>query len=330
MRLPTSFPTLCLTASALLLSQVLFSQSATAQQIKAADVHPKDYPNVVAMKDMGEKLKVATDGRLEMKTFPGGVLGDEKQMIEQAQMGAIDIIRVSMTPVASILPEINVFTLPYIFRDEDHLHKVLDGKIGQEIGGKITDNKNSKLVFLGWMDGGTRHLITKQPVIKPEDLSGMKIRVQGSPIALATLKSMGANALSMGVSEVFSGMQTGVIDGTENNQPTFVAHNYLPVVKNYTLSGHFIIPEVFLYSKAKWDKLSAEDQQTILTLAKEAQTEQRVLWTAYEQQAHEKMKAGGVQYHEIDRDYYYKATQPVRDEFGKGHEDLIKQIGDVQ
>ncbi|AHM73331.1 TRAP transporter substrate-binding protein [Yersinia hibernica] len=325
MKFPKPLPTLCLA-----ISTILFSQIATAQQIKAADVHPKDYPNVVAVKNMGDKLKTATDGRLEIKTFPGGVLGDEKQMIEQAQMGAIDIIRVSMTPVASILPEISVFTLPYMFRDEDHLHKVLDGKIGQEIGDKITNSKDSKLVFLGWMDAGTRNLITKQPVIKPEDLKGMKIRVQGSPIALATLKAMGANSLSMGVSEVFSGMQTGVIDGTENNEPTFVAHNYMPVVKNYTLSGHFIIPELFLYSKTKWDKLSPEDQQAILKLAKEAQAEQRVLWQAYVQQSHDKMKAGGVQYHEIDHDHYYKATQSVRDEFGKDYQDLIQQISTVQ
>lgn len=109
-------------------------------------------------------------------------------MIEQAQLGAIDIIRVSMTPVAAILPEINVFTLPYIFRDEDHMHKVLDGMIGGEIGDRLTANSKSRLVFLGWMDAGTRNLITKNPVIKPEDLHGMKIRVQASPIALDTLK----------------------------------------------------------------------------------------------------------------------------------------------
>lgn len=234
---------------------VLAAQAASAQTLRAADVHPADYPNVVAVKHMGEKLSAATDGRLDIKTFPGGVLGDEKQMIEQAQLGAIDIIRVSMSPVAAILPEINVFTLPYVFRDEDHLHKVLDGAIGQEIGDRLTANSQSRLVFLGWMDAGTRNLITKDPVVKPEDLKGMKIRVQTSPVSLDTLKAMGANAIAMGTSEVFSGMQTGVIDGTENNPPTFVAHNYLPVAKNYTWSKHFIIPELFLFSKAKWDKL---------------------------------------------------------------------------
>ena len=134
-----------------------FACTVSAQTIKAADVHPEGYPNVVAVQHMGEKLKQQTDGKLEIKVFPGGVLGDEKQMIEQAQMGAIDMIRVSMAPVAAILPDIEVFTLPYVFRDEDHMHKVIDGDIGKQIGDKLTANPKSRLVFLGWMDSGTRN-----------------------------------------------------------------------------------------------------------------------------------------------------------------------------
>ncbi|AFJ48565.1 TRAP transporter substrate-binding protein [Shimwellia blattae] len=312
-------------------SALLFTtQGAIAQTFRAADVHPADYPNVVAVKHMGEKLKTATDGRLEIKTFPGGVLGDEKQTIEQAQIGAIDIIRVSMTPVAAILPEINVFTLPYIFRDEDHMHKVLDGMIGKEIGDRLTASKQSRLVFLGWMDAGTRNLITKAPLAKAEDLNGMKIRVQASPVSLDTLKAMGANPVAMGVSEVFSGMQTGVVDGTENNPPTYVAHNYLPVAKNYTWSKHFIIPELFLFSKVKWDKLKKEDQELIIKLAKEAQAEQRELWQIYNAKSLETMKANGVNFQDVDIKYYYTATQSVRDKYGKDHQELIKRIQDVQ
>ena len=316
-----------------LLSMCLLGAAVTCVQaatLRAADVHPKGYPNVVAVEHMGEKLAAATDDRLEIKVFPSGVMGDEKQMIEQAQLGAIDMIRVSMAPVAAILPEIEVFTLPYVFRDEDHLHKVLDGEIGQQIGDKITGSANSRLVFLGWMDGGTRNLITKQPVLTPEELHGMKIRVQGSPVAINTLKAMGANAVPMGVSEVFSGMQTGVIDGTENNPPTFIAHNYLPVVKNYTLSGHFIIPELFLYSKVKWDKLSKEDQQLITKLAKEAQAEQRQLWATYNQQSIDKMTAGGVKFHEIDKTAWIEATKPIRDKYAAQHQQLMQAIADVQ
>lgn len=316
---------LCLSTASL-----LFAPAVMAQVIKAADVHPQGYPNVVAVQNMGEKLIQQTDGKLEIKVFPGGVLGDEKQMIEQAQMGAIDIIRVSMAPVAAILPDIEVFTLPYVFRDEDHMHKVIDGDIGKSIGEKLTNNPKSRLVFLGWMDSGTRNLITKAPVATPEALKGLKIRVQGSPVALATLKAMGANAVAMGVSEVYSGMQTGVIDGAENNPPTFVAHNYLPIAKNYTLSGHFITPEMLLYSKVKWDKLSADDQQKILTLARDAQAEQRTLWQAYNADAVEKMKAGGVKFQEIDKAVFVKATEPVRAQYGDKHQDLMKAIADVK
>jgi tripartite ATP-independent transporter DctP family solute receptor len=320
-----AFAGLCLSTAS-----VLFAQASYAQVIKAADVHPEGYPNVVAVQHMGEKLRQQTHGEVEIKVFPSGVLGDEKQMIEQAQMGAIDMIRVSMAPVAAILPDVEVFTLPYVFRDEDHMHKVIDGDLGKEIGDKLTSNPKSRLVFLGWMDSGTRNLITKNPVVKPEDLRGMKIRVQGSPVALATLKDMGANSVAMGVSEVYSGMQTGVIDGAENNPPTFIAHNYMPVAKNYTLSGHFITPEMLLYSKVKWDRLSADDQKKILTLAREAQMEQRELWNAYNKQALEKMKAGGVQFHEIDKAWFVKATEPVRQQYGEKHQDLMKAIADVQ
>lgn len=316
--------TLCVSGVA-----ALFAPSVLALTIKAADVHPEGYPNVVAIEKMGEKLKQQTAGKLEIKMFSNGVLGDEKQMIEQAQMGAIDMIRVSTAPVAAILPEMEVFTLPYIFADEEHMHKVIDGNIGKELGDKITNNPRSKLVFLGWMDAGTRNLITKAPVPTPEALKGMKIRVQGSPVALDTLKAMGASAVTMGVSEVFSGMQTGVIDGAENNPPTFVAHNYLPVAKNYTLSGHFIAPEIFLYSKVKWDKLSAEDQEKIKTLAREAQFEQRKLWDIYNQQALDKMKAGGVNFQEIDKGYFIKATEPVRIKYGEKNKELMQAIADA-
>ncbi|NUU65722.1 TRAP transporter substrate-binding protein [Enterobacteriaceae bacterium BIT-l23] len=310
-------------------ASLLFAPVAAAQVIKAADVHPEGYPNVVAVQQMGEKLEKATNGELEIKTFPNGVLGDEKQLIEQAQVGAIDMIRVSMAPVSSILPATEVFTLPYVFRDEDHMHKVIDGPVGKKLGTMLTQDPNSRLVFLGWMDPGTRNLITKKPVLKAEDLKGMKIRVQGSPVAIDSLKAMGANAVAMGVSEVFSGLQTGVVDGAENNPPTYVAHNYMPVAKHYTLSEHMIVPEMLLYSRVKWDKLSADQQQLIMKLAHEAQFEQRKLWQAYNQQALEKMKAGGVQFHKIDKTPFIEATAPVREKYGKAYPELMKAIADV-
>ncbi|MFH8135399.1 TRAP transporter substrate-binding protein [Pantoea osteomyelitidis] len=311
-------------------SAALFSGAASAKVLKVAEVQPAGYPTVVALEHMGDKLKQATDGRLEMKVFAGGVLGDEDQTLQQVQLGAVDMIRVSLAPVTTIAPETSVLTLPYIFRDEDHMHKVLDGDVGKEIVDKFNKDPNTRMVFLGWTDAGVRNMITKKPMEKPEDLKGMKIRVQNSPISLATLKAMGANPVAMGVSEVFSAMQTGVVDGTENNPPTFVAHNYMPVAKYYTLTGHFMQPEMILFSKPSWDRLSADDQALLKKLGKEAQDEERQLWAKYTQESLDKMKAGGVTFQKIDRDYFMKATQPVRDQFGGKYQDLMKQIADVK
>lgn len=309
---------------------ILFSAAASAQVLKVAEVQPAGYPTVVALQSMGEKLKTATNGRLEMKIYAGGVLGDEDQALQQVQLGAIDMIRVSLAPVTTIAPETSVLTLPYIFRDVAHMHKVLDGDVGKEIVEKFDQDPNTRMVFLGWTDAGERNMITKKPLAKPEDLKGMKIRVQNSAISLATLKAMGANPVAMGVSEVFSAMQTGVVDGTENNPPTFVAHNYMPVAKYYTLSGHFIQPEMILFSKRAWDRMKPEDQVLLKKLGKEAQDEERQLWATYTDQSIAKMKAGGVTFQQTNRDYFVKATQPVRDQFGGKYQSLMTQIADVK
>ncbi|YCH29998.1 TRAP transporter substrate-binding protein [Erwinia sp. D4-22] len=314
-----------------LASTALFASTvASAKVLKVAEVQPAGYPTVVALEHMGEKLKQATDGRLEMRVYAGGTLGDEEQTLQQVQLGAVDMIRVSLAPVSTIAPETGVLTLPYVFRDEAHMHHVLDGEPGKAIVEKFEQNPRSRMVFLGWTDAGVRNMITKDPITKPEDLKGMKIRVQNSAISLATLKAMGANPVAMGVSEVFSAMQTGVVDGTENNPPTFVAHNYLPVAKYYTLTGHFIQPEMILFSKRSWDKLSAEDQTLLRKLGKEAQEDERKLWAAYNQQSLDKMKAGGITFQQIDRDVFMKATQPVRDQYGKDYQDLMQQIAAVK
>ncbi|WP_033784053.1 TRAP transporter substrate-binding protein [Pantoea sp. 9140] len=312
------------------LAAMIASATATAQVIKVAEVQPAGYPTVVALQHMGDKLKQATDGRLEMKLYAGGVLGDEDQTLQQVQLGAIDMIRVSLAPVTSIAPETSVLTLPYIFRDVNHMHNVLDGDIGREIADKFDNDPNARMVFLGWTDAGERNMITKKPLAKPDDLKGMKIRVQNSAISLATLKAMGANPVAMGVSEVFSAMQTGVVDGTENNPPTFVAHNYMPVAKYYTLSGHFIQPEMILFSKRAWDRLKPDDQALLKKLGKEAQDEERQLWATYTEASIAKMKAGGITFQQTDRDFFVKATQPVRDQFGGKYQDLMTRIAEVK
>lgn len=304
--------------------------AAHAQTMKAADVHPAGYPTVVAVENMGKKLDAATKGRIKFQMFPGSVLGGEKEMIEQTQVGAIQLLRTSLGPVGPVVPEVDVFNMPFVFRDVNHMRAVIDGPIGQELLDKITAS-SARLVGLAWMDSGSRSLYTKKPVRKPEDLKGQKIRMMGNPLFVDTMNAMGGNGISMGYGEVFSALQTGVIDGAENNPPTlYTANHYKAGAKYYTQTNHLIIPEILVMSKVTWDKLSPADQQLVKKAAREAQMEQRTLWDKATADYTARLKAEGVEFISIDNKPFYEATQPVRDKYGAKFADLMKRIAAVR
>ena len=298
--------------------------------MKAADVHPAGYPNVVAIENMGKKMEAATNGRIKFQMFPGSVLGGEKEMIEQTQVGAIQILRTSLGPIGPVVPDVNVFNMPFVFRNEAHMRAVIDGPIGQEMLDKITASP-AKLVALGWMDGGSRSLYTKKPVRTPADLKGQKIRMMGNPLFVDTMNAMGGNGISMGYGEVFTALQTGIVDGAENNPPSlFTANHYQAGAKYYTQTNHLIIPEIFVMSKVTWDKLTPADQGLIKKFSREAQLEQRALWDTSVADYSGKLKAAGVEFIEIDNKAFYEATAPVRAKYGAPYADLIKRIEAVK
>ena len=305
---------------------------AQAQQIiKATDVHPLGYPTVEAIVRMGNKLEKATNGKYKIQMYPSMQLGGEKEMIEQAQVGALQIARISVGPMGPIVDELNVFNMPFVFRDEQHMRKVIDGPIGQEMLAKLS-NSSARLVALGWMDAGTRNVYSDKPVTKPADLKGMKIRMMGNPLFVETMNAMGGNGIAMGFNELHQALQTGVVDGAENNEPTLFAQNHYqtPKGKVYSLTGHLIIPEIFVYSKVSWDKLPKGDQDLIRKLSREAQLEQRKLWDAYVAEATGKLKAAGIRFVPADKEAFYKATQPVRDKYGAKYSSLIQRIRDTK
>ncbi|MEG5266876.1 TRAP transporter substrate-binding protein [Pseudomonas sp. JDS28PS106] len=306
-----------------------FSNAAWADvKIKFAEVHPKGYPPVVAEENMGKKLEEQTKGDISFKMFAGGVLGSEKEVVEQVQSGAVQMTRVSLGIVGPVVPDVNVFNLPFIFRDHAHMRKIIDGEIGQEILDKIT-NSNFNMVALAWMDGGTRNLYTKKPVRDISDLKGMKIRVQGNPLFIDTINAMGGNGIAMATGEIFSALQTGVIDGAENNPPTMLEHNHYQNAKFYTLTEHLILPEPVVMAKTTWEKLTPEQQALVKKLAKEAQAEERVLWDKKSADSEAKLKAGGVEFISLtpeQKKAFYDATAPVRAKYGAPYADLIKRI----
>ncbi|WP_396430721.1 TRAP transporter substrate-binding protein [Limnohabitans sp.] len=298
--------------------------------LKAADVHPAGYPTVVAVESMGKKMEAASNGRFKFQMFPGSVLGGEKEMIEQTQVGAIQILRTSLGPVGPVVPEVNIFNMPFVFRDIPHMRAVIDGPIGQELLDKISASP-ARMVALAWMDGGSRSLYTKKPVRKPEDLKGQKIRMMGNPLFVDTMNAMGGNGISMGYGEVFTAIQTGVVDGAENNPPSLLtANHYKAGAKYYTQTNHLIIPEILVMSKVAWDKLNAADQAVVKKLGREAQLEQRTLWDKAVSESVAKLKTEGVEFINIDNKPFYDATAPVRTKYGAPYADLMGRIAAVK
>jgi len=313
----------------------LLPGSALAQQkvvLKASDVHPAGYPTVVAVENMGKKLEKATNGRISVQMFPSMQLGGEKEAVEQAQVGAIQLARVSVGVVGPVVDELNVFNMPYLFRNTAHMQKVIDGPIGQELLDKVTNNPNAGLVGLLWMDAGARSLYdTKKAIKNLDDLKGMKFRVMGNPMFVDMMNSLGGNGVSMGYDQVFSALQTCVVDGAENNPPSFVFDNHYQVAKYYTLDEHLIVPEIVVMSKKAWDSLSPADQALVRQFAREAQMEERALWVKYENEAMDKARAAGITITPIaDKKPFQDAVKPVWDKYGPKYADYIKRIQAVQ
>ena len=247
-------------------------------ELKSSDVHPLGYPTVEAVKSMGEKLTKATNGRLTVQIYPSMQLGGEKESIEQAQLGALAMARVSVGAMGPVVDDLNVFNMPFVFKSAQQMHNVVDGPIGDEMLEKIT-NSGRGLIGLCWMDGGARNIYnSKRPVKSIEDLKGLKIRVIGNPIFVAMMNSLGGNGVAMGFDQLINAMQTGIVDGAENNYPSYANGQHYRYARYYSVTEHLILPEILVFSKRIWDTLPKDEQALTRKFAREAQAEQRKLW----------------------------------------------------
>lgn len=282
--------------------------------LRSSDTHPDGYPTVEAVKYIGKVIKEKTNGRLCLEVYFNAQLGEEKDTIEQTQFGVIDMNRISLGPFNNIIPETQVPSLPYIFRSVDHMHHVMDGPIGQEILDAFTAHD---LIGLAFYDGGSRSFYnSKRPIKSLEDMKGLKFRVMQSDIFVSMVAALGANATPMPYGEVYSAIQTGVIDGAENNWPSYDTSHHYEVAKYYTLDEHLIVPEVLVMSKKTWEKLSPDDQALIKQAAKDSVPVMRDLWFAQEKASETKIRAAGNEIvDKIDKKPFIEAMKPVYDKF---------------
>lgn len=292
----------------------LSATAANAQvTLRSADIHPDGYPTVDAVKYMGELVSQRTNGRIKIQVMNNSVLGQEKDTIEQTRFGVIDMNRVNAAPFNNLVPETTVLGLPFLFRSTEHMHKVVDGPIGDQI---LAAFEKHGLIGLAYYDSGARSFYTtKKPITKLADLKGMKIRVQQSDLWIAMMQAFGANPTPMPMGEVYSSLETGVVDGAENNWPSYESARHYEVAKNYTLTEHSLNPEILVMSKISWDKLTPEDQKIFRQAAKDSVVKMRELWTAREKSSEAKVRAGGVNVIKVNKDEFSAAMKPVYDKF---------------
>ncbi len=285
---------------------------AAAKEFRSADVHPEDYPTVMAVKQMSEAVKKSTNGKHSIKVFTGTQLGGEKDTIEQTKIGALDLVRINSAPMNNIVPETLVPSLPFIFRDVTHMRKVLDGPIGDEI---LKALEPHGYVGMAFYDAGARSFYnTKKPIRTPADMKGMKIRVQQSDLFVGMLQALGANATPMPYGEVYTALKTGLVDGAENNWPSYDTARHFEVAKYYTVNEHSMVPEILMFSKKIFDTLPAEEQKIFKQAAKESVPYMRKLWDAKELESRKKVEAAGVQVvDKVDKKPFMDAMKPVYD-----------------
>ena len=292
---------------------------------KLSENQPPSNPVTQAMYKFADLVKEKSNGKMIIDVYPSRQLGSETESIEQIQLDLIDFIRVNSVTLGQTASEVGVFTLPYIFKDRNHKYKVLDGYIGQAVS---KDLEKYNMLNLGYLEAGTRNFYTHKPVTSIKGLKGMKIRVQPSDIPLAMVKMIGAVPTPMNYGEVYSSLQTGVIDGAENDFVSYSTSSHYEVAKNYILDGHLSPPALILMSKKTFDKLSLENQRIIVEAAEEAAIWQREAMFDFEKESEKKVRAAGSKIIEVDKKPFQKAVEGIYEKYPE-YEDRINRIKNI-
>jgi len=316
-----------LLTGALVASGVLRSGAASDTLVlKLGHSLDQSHPVHLAMEHMAQRLEEKSNGTLLLDIIPNALLGSETDCIEYVQRGALALTKTSSAPLESFIPTMAIFSIPYVFRDEDHFWKVLEGDIGQ---GLLDAGQDFGIRGLCYYDAGARSFYTSdRPVLTPSDLSGMKIRVQSSKTAMEMVKSLGGAATPMAFGELYSGLQQGIVDGAENNPPSFVSNRHYEVCKYYSLDEHARAPDVLVVSEIWWDRLN-ETQRTWLTEAAAESTRlERQLWKEKTVEALEAAESHGVTIHRPDKQPFVDKVREMHESYGDS--DVGRLLGKVQ
>lgn len=289
------------------------------------------HPVHKAMEFMAQKVDEKSNGKLKIKIYPSQQLGSERELLELLQIGSLDITKVSAAVLENFAPKIQVFSLPYLFRNDEHKFEVFDSDIGKKL---LLQPQEYWLRGLTYYDAGFRSFYTKsKPIETPADLNGLKMRVQESAMAIALVNNLGGSPTPISWGELYSALQQGIVDGAENNPPSFHTSRHYEVCNYYSLNEHTAVPDILLIGTKTWNKLTDQEQQWLQEAADESAIHQRKLWAEAEKEALEVVKEAGVKINQPDKEPFMKMTQPIYDQIQENNPelyDLAERIRQVQ
>lgn len=292
-----------------ILALAAVAMPAAAQEWRGWNIHAADYPNGQGMDAFTRMVGERSNNRIRMRTFHSAQLGQQDEAIQQMRLGTIDFGNFNLSPFNNLAASTNVVTLPFLFRDVGHMQRAIDGVAGDAITREL---EALGIIPLAWYDAGARSLYTTRPVRVPADLRGMKIRVQTSDLWIDLMRALGANPTPLPFGEVFTSLQSGVIDGAENNWPSYESTRHFEVARFYSTTEHSNVPEVLAVSRQRWQRMSEADRTMMRAAARESATLQRRLWAEREQVSRRRVAAAGVTVIEInDRAPWAALMEPV-------------------
>jgi tripartite ATP-independent transporter DctP family solute receptor len=298
---------------ALCLSQSRLARAATNGLMTAADVHVDGYPTVEAVRWMGKRIEEQTNGRLRIRVYHAGQLGRESDTVDLARFGAIDITRVNFAPLNNAFPATRVFSLPYVFNSVEHMRRAVGGEPGRIV---LSQFERRDLIGLAIYDAGSRSFYNvRRPVHEPTDLHGLKIRVPPSDIFIRLVHALGGNPTPLPFGEVYSAMQTHLIDGAENNWRTFHTSRQFEVAHYWSQTDHSYSPEALLLSKRTYDALTPADRELVLAAARDSVPHMRVLWDKMEADSRAHVLASGVRANEVNTQAFHSAAAPLLERY---------------
>lgn len=306
-------------------ASAVMTMNVQAATLKLAHELPTEHPVHASLTWFAEQ--VSQRAHVRVKVYPNGTLGNETGLLQMVQNGTIAFTKVSAAPLTSFAPDYKLLSLPYLYKSDTQYHQVLDGPIGEKI---LASSKDSGFIGLAFLDAGSRSFYTSKPIRTPDDLKGLKIRVQNSSVSIDTIKALGGTPVPLPYGELYSAMQQGVVDGAENNIPSYYSSRHYEVEKVYSYDKHTMVPDVLVVSTSVWDSLTDEQRKIIREVAKETVKQQETNWNNYVEKSKKALTENHITFVQSDIRKFQAAVKPVYDKFRQENPDLVGMLDDIQ